>query len=119
MEAKFELASLLAHPKSAITNIFGGSLHTIQSAGPGALRKSQKILNGLKRINPKWNSLQDVEDFVVRKGVLPEFMIHELGLGKEVKGDVRGFVGELSSKINSPTEKVSLSEIRTIGKNTD
>ena len=114
MEAKFELASLLAHPKTAITNIFGGSLHTIQSAGPGALRKARDI-KWLKRINPKWNSLQDVEDFVVRKGVLPEFMIHELGLGKEVKGDIRGFVGELSSKINS-IEKVKPSEIRTLGK---
>ena len=52
MEAKFELASLLAHPKSAITNIFGGSLHTIQSAGPGALKKARDI-KYLKRINPK------------------------------------------------------------------
>ena len=29
MEAKYELATLLAHPKTAITNLFGGSLHTI------------------------------------------------------------------------------------------
>ncbi len=114
MEAKFELASLLAHPKSAITNIFGGSLHTIQSAGPGALRKARSI-KWLKRINPNWNSMQDVQDFVVSKGVLPEFMIHELGLGKNVKGDVSGFVGELSNQINS-TEGIKMSDIRTIGK---
>ena len=116
MEAKFELASLLSHPKTAITNIFGGSLHTIQSAGPGALKKARDI-KYLKRINPKWNSLQDVEDFVVSKGVVPEFMIHELGLGKEAKGmvGIEKFIGDLSSKINSK-DPIQRKEIITLGK---
>ena len=115
MEAKFELASLLAHPKTAITNIFGGSLHTIQSAGPGALKKARDI-KFLKRINPEWNSLADVGKFVVSKGVVPEFMIHELGLGVGVnKGAVSKFIGDLSSKINSK-DPISRKEILSLGK---
>ena len=33
LAAKFELASLLAYPKSAVNNIFGGQMHTIASVG--------------------------------------------------------------------------------------
>ena len=116
MEAKFELATLLAHPKSAVTNIFGGSLHTIQSAGHKAFIKARS-LSFLKRINPKWNSMQDVEDFVVSKGVVPEFMIHELGLGQTAanRKSIESFIGELSSKINSK-DVIERKEIRSLGK---
>jgi hypothetical protein len=116
MEAKFELATLLAHPKTAITNIFGGSMHTIQSVGPGALVKARSI-KFLKRIFPEWTSLQDADDFVVRKGVLPEFMIHELGLGRDAKGlvGIENFIGELSAKINSK-DPIARKEISSLGK---
>tara|TARA_R110000824_G_scaffold38267_9_gene117075 strand:- start:9231 stop:12905 length:3675 start_codon:yes stop_codon:yes gene_type:complete len=116
LEAKFELAALLAHPKSAITNLFGGSLHTIQSAGPAALIKARSI-KYLKRINPEWNSMNDVSDWVVKKGVVPEFMIHELGLGKESKGmkGIESFIGDLTSKINS-NDPIARKEIRHLGK---
>ena len=116
MEAKYELATLLAHPKTAITNLFGGSLHTIQSAGPGRLKKARDI-KFLKRINKDWNSMQDVEDFVVSKGVVPEFMIHELGLGRspgKLK-DIGKFIGDLSSKINSK-DPIERKEIRDVAK---
>ena len=116
MEAKFELATLLAHPKTAITNIFGGSLHTIQSTGHKAFLKARSI-KFLKRINPEWNSIKDVEEWVVKKGVVPEFMIHELGLGQQAKTvkSIESFIGELSSKINSP-DKISRQEIKSLGK---
>ena len=116
MEAKYELASLLAHPKSSITNVFGGSLHTIQSAGPGAFFNARSI-KYLQRINPEWKSLRDVTDWVIGHGVVPEFMVHELGLTNEgkVTGGMRKFVGELKDKINSK-EKVTRGEIFTLGK---
>ena len=116
MEAKFELAALLAHPKSAITNVFGGSLHTIQSAGPNALIKARSI-KFLKRINPAWKTMEDIDAFVVKKGVIPEFMIHELGLGSQVK-DMKGikdFVADLSTKIHSK-DAISRKEIFKLGK---
>ncbi len=116
MEAKYELATLLAHPKSSITNIFGGTLHTIQSAGPGALIKARSI-KYLKRINPEWNSLQDVTDFVTKKGVVPEFIVHELGLGKAAKGikGIESFIGDLSEKINSK-DPIKRKEVWSLGK---
>ena len=104
LEAQFELAALLAHPKSAVTNLFGGSLHTIQSAGPNALRKARNI-KWLKRINPEWNSMEDVTDFVVKKGVVPEFMIHELGLGREAIG---------TKSIENFTFNIAVASIRTL-----
>ena len=33
LEAKYELASLLAHPKSAVANLYGGTVHTLVSTG--------------------------------------------------------------------------------------
>ena len=116
LEGKFELMSLLSHPKSAITNLFGGSLHTIQSAGPNALRKARSI-KWLKRINPEWNSMKDVDRFVIKKGVIPEFLIHELGLGKDAKtlAGIKGFVGDLSKSINSK-DPIKREELYSLGK---
>ena len=116
MEAKFELMALLSHPKSAITNLFGGSLHTIQSAGPNALMKARSI-KWLKRINPNWNSMEDVSAFVVKKGVIPEFMIHELGLGKDAKTlkSIESFIGDLTTSINSK-DPIARKKIFELGK---
>jgi len=83
LEAKFELASLLAHPKSAVGNVFGGSLHTIQSAGYNNWKKGRDM-KWLQRINPEWKSKDDINRFIVKHGVVPDFMMHEWGLNPEV-----------------------------------
>ena len=83
LEAKFELASLLAHPKSAVGNIFGGTMHTIQSAGIENWRKGRDI-KWLQRINPEWKSIEDINTFIIRHGVIPDFMVHEWGMSPEV-----------------------------------
>ena len=85
LEAQYEMASLLAHPKSMVTNIFGGTMHTVESAGWKNWRNSRNISWLKQNINPKWNSMQDVMNFVVGTGVLPEYMIYEMGLNKEMK----------------------------------
>jgi len=115
MEAKFELMSLLAHPKSSITNIFGGSVHTIQSAGIPALKKARDI-KYLQRINPEWRSIEDVQNWVIKKGVVPEFLVHELGLGQGVtEANVKKFVGEFSSKLNS-NDPIERKDVFSLGK---
>lgn len=116
LEARYELMALLAHPKSAITNLFGGSLHTIQSAGPNALRNARSI-KWLKRINPNWNSMKDIDKFVTEKGVIPEFMVHELGIGKsaETVKSIEAFIGDLSKNINSK-DPIARSKIFELGK---
>ena len=104
LEAKFELMSLLAHPKSAVNNIFGGSLHTIQSTGLEYLKKARSA-NFLRTINPEWKSLRDVDDFVIRHGVQPEFILHEWGLSKELQGaNTKAFLKEITKKLTKSGE---------------
>ena len=98
MEAKFEMAALLAHPKSAIANLLGGGLHTIQSAGLTAYRNVHNY-EYLQQINPKLKSRKDVDDMVVNHGVLPQWMIYELGMQKEFQSSQGKDVLKAISKI--------------------
>tara|TARA_R100000781_G_scaffold107835_1_gene72189 strand:- start:1582 stop:6105 length:4524 start_codon:yes stop_codon:yes gene_type:complete len=81
LEAQYELAALLAHPKSMVMNVFGGSLHTIQNVGLGTFMKGRSI-EYLTKINPKWKSKEDIDKFAIGHGVVPEFMLYEMGLQK-------------------------------------
>ena len=113
LEAKFELMSLLAHPKSAINNLFGGSLHTIQSSGATALKKVYDY-NFLRTINPKWTNRQALKDFVIRQGIFPEMLQHEWGLQKEFQSaKAKEFLKDVGKKLNPEggIEKTSLREL--------
>lgn len=116
LEAKFELASLLAHPKTAITNIFGGQMHTIESVGWKAWNNARD-LEYLRKINPEWKSMNDVMQFSIEKGVMPEFLVHELGLGKDTltKGKIQNFVKDLAGKLTNNKE-IAREEITSLGK---
>ena len=82
MEAKYEMATLLAHPKSAMANILGGTLHTLQSTGYSTFKKVYNY-EYLQQIDPSLKSRKDVDDMVVKHGVLPQWLIYEMGLQKE------------------------------------
>ena len=86
MEAKYEMATLLAHPKSAMANIMGGTLHTLQSAGVSTFKKVYNY-EYLQQIDPSLKSRKDVDDMVVKHGVLPQWLIYELGLQKEFQSN--------------------------------
>ena len=121
MEAKYELASLLAHPKSAITNIFGGTMHTIQSTGIEYLKKARDI-EYVKRIIPDVNSKDDLTKWVIDQGVFPEMIAHEFGLAPELrKANNKAFVTALSKKISKAGEvdNVTISELAKEHKVTD
>ena len=115
LEAKFELAALLAHPKSAVNNIFGGSMHTIESVGFKPW-KNARDMNYLRTINPEWKTKEDVMRFVIEQGVLPEFLVHELGLGEKInKGKVNRFVGDMTNWLIGNKE-IPKTDIQTLGK---
>jgi hypothetical protein len=99
LEAQFEMASLLVHPKTVTGNIFGGSLHTIQSAGWRNWRNSFNY-NYLSKINPEWTGPEQVDRFVVESGIYPERMIYEFGLSNNAQ-NVRNkeFISELAKKM--------------------
>tara|TARA_Y100000310_G_scaffold344904_1_gene460349 strand:+ start:10 stop:6234 length:6225 start_codon:yes stop_codon:yes gene_type:complete len=104
LEAQFEMASLLAHPKSIVNNIFGGTAHTIQSAGWKNFRNARNW-KFLSKINPEWKSKEDVDAFVVSQGVFPDFMIHDFGLHQEyqtVKN--KEFISKIARKMGRDPE---------------
>jgi hypothetical protein len=85
MEAKFELATLLAHPKTAIANIFGGTTMTIQSVGLRHWNKTRDIKWLSDNINTNWKSKEDTYKWVESLGVIEEFLRKEIGLSDHAK----------------------------------
>lgn len=107
LEAQFEMASLLAHPKSMMANIFGGTTHTVQSAGWKNFLDARNT-KALMKINPEWKTMSDVDKFVIKQGVFPDFLIHDFGLSKEFQSSKnKSFIEEISRKL---TRDPSLSE---------
>ena len=104
LEAQYQMATLLAHPKSAAANILGGTTHTIMSAGWGNFVKARSP-SYLSKINPKWRTMKDVDDFVVGQGVLPEYLVYELGLQKEFQNTKgKKFLEEFAAKLTRDPE---------------
>lgn len=85
LEAKWQLASLLAHPKSSIANLYGGTVHTWISAGYDNLKKARDFEYLRTNINPKWKSMKDVERWMQELGIIEEFLVHEAGLNPALK----------------------------------
>jgi hypothetical protein len=115
LEAKFELASLLAHPKSVVNNIFGGTMHTIQSVGfkTWLTARNPKLLAA---INPKWSSLQAIDEFVVGHGVLPEYLMSEYGLAREYHSSKnKQFIQDIARKLAKDPE-LSQESVRDLAK---
>ena len=113
LEAQFQMSSLLAHPKFMVGNVFGGTMHTIQSAGIRSLIKARNY-SYLSKINPKWTNKEAVQDFVTSVGVLPEFLLHQFGMEKSLRNSKgRGFLKELGEKLsrNPNLDKKSVNEI--------
>ena len=105
LEAQYEMASLLAHPKSMVTNIFGGTMHTVESAGWRSWKNARNIDWLKQNINSKWNSMEDVMKFVVRSGVYPEYMIYEAGLNKEMKqARNKEFIEDIAKRLTKDPE---------------
>ena len=100
MEAKYALASLLAHPKSAVANLYGGSVHTLIYTGYENLKKARDIDYLRAHVNPEWKTMKDVEASVKKAGVIEEFLMYEATLNPEVRGKKWGaFMSEAVSKI--------------------
>ena len=100
LEAKWQLASLLAHPKSSIANLYGGTVHTWISAGYDHLKQARDFNYLRTNINPKWKSMRDVENWMQELGVIEEFLVHEAGLNPQLKSKKnQAFVKDAINKI--------------------
>ena len=108
MEAKYQLASLLAHPKSSIANLYGGTVHTLVSTGWDNFSKARKIKYLQTHVNPKWQSMADVEDWVKSHGVIEEFLLYEADINPKMKGKKwSGCVAEAMEKIKDLSLNIS------------
>ena len=99
VEARFQLATLMTHPKTPINNIFGGSLHTFQSVGYEPMRKARDY-DYLQTLNPKWKTRKDVYDSMDKHGIQAELLRHEYGFDKSFQsGKNKKFMDDLSEKV--------------------
>tara|TARA_Y100000004_G_scaffold42200_1_gene46115 strand:- start:17 stop:9478 length:9462 start_codon:yes stop_codon:yes gene_type:complete len=118
LEAKFELASLLAHPKSVVNNIFGGTMHTIQSVGFNTWKtaRNNKLMAA---IFPEFGSAQGRDNFAVKHGIFPDFLMSEYGLSKEYQSvKNKEFIKDVSRKLTRNPEMTSES-VRDLAKQHD
>ena len=85
MEAKYQLATLLAHPKSAIANLYGGSVLTLQSTGFEYFKNARDINYLRSKVNKKWQGMDDVYNWVKSHGVVEDFLLYELQINPDVQ----------------------------------
>jgi len=124
LEAKYELATLLTHPKTIIANLFGGTTHTIQSTGFQNLKDARNpkwLKENLPEIKIgeetiRWDSLEDVKKFIDYHGVLPEFLTYEAGLSPDLRSaKTKEFIEE-ATKLISEDPKESLHRLRELNR---
>ena len=93
LEAKYQMAALLAHPKSAIGNLYGGTMHTIESTGWKHFKDAGNIdfiKTNLPKMKDKngesieWTK-EAIDQWVVKHGIIPEYMVYEAGLNPALK----------------------------------
>ena len=114
LEARFQLATLMTHPKTPINNIFGGTMHTFQSAGYEPLRKAYDY-EYLKTINRKFENEEGVIRHLDEHGIQVELAKHELGLDKSLRGiKNEEFIDAVSAKAKGGQEiaKAELEALR-------
>ena len=100
LEAKYQLATLLAHPKSAVANLYGGSVHTLISAGMTNFKNARSIKYLQSNVNPEWNNIRDVEKWVQSLGVVEDFILYEAGLNPKFQSaKFKGFMEEAVKQI--------------------
>ena len=112
LEGKFEMVSLLSHPKSAITNFYGGFSNTIVDEGWSSFRKANNeawLLNNVflkgsfyytvdaqgKRKKVEIQSYNDIIDWLFREGFIEDGLVTE-GYYSQKKAQVdRGRIRDL------------------------
>ena len=80
LEAKYQLATLLAHPKSAVANLYGGTVHTLISTGYGNFKNARNIKYLQTNVNNEWKTKEHVDEWVRSLGVIEDFIINEAGM---------------------------------------
>tara|TARA_R100000234_G_scaffold46236_1_gene27562 strand:+ start:6390 stop:15590 length:9201 start_codon:yes stop_codon:yes gene_type:complete len=119
LEGKFELLSLLSHPKTAITNLYGGTINTISDTGWQSFRRANDpawmiknifdngraefsfIGTGGKVVKKKINSEKRIYEWLESLGVYDQMFLDLIALDKQYgKDNVRKVVEEWLRRTN-------------------
>lgn len=117
LEGKFEMLSLLSHPKTAITNFYGGFTNTISDVGWEAFRqatstswllanafpkasyfsvnsKGQRVKNNIK-------SREDINKFLAELGVFEDMFVQEAFYSSRLSRiNSKRFLNEVARRLN-------------------
>ena len=116
LEAKYQLATLLAHPKSAVANLYGGSVHTIVSTGLGHFRNARSIEYLKTNVNNEWSNMTDVTKWVQSLGVVEDFILYEAGFNPKFKQrNFRKFLNDAVDVIKKNPD-ASTNSLKEIGR---
>ena len=83
IEAKYQVATLLAHPKSAITNVFGATINDGINVGFANTLKVNNLKYLQETISPTFKSDADVDKWMIAMGINEDYMRNELGLERQ------------------------------------
>ena len=105
LEAKFQLMSLLAHPKTAVGNLYGGTAHTIASTGLENFRLGRNIDWLSTHFDPNLKTKDDLWKLANKHGIIEEYLIKEAGFNDVTKAaKFQSFLKEASGKISKDPE---------------
>ena len=124
LEGRFELLSLLSHPKTAITNMYGGTVNTIADTGWSAFRKANSnnyLLSMMQGMNAKFEffnestgkkqergfeSRADIDTWLESLGVYDQMFLDMVALDRNFgKKGVRKFWQEFIKRVNKSTRE--------------
>ena len=89
LEARYELATLLAHPKAAIANIFGGSALSVMSAGYNNFKKVRDYDWIRRNVSDKLDSKEKQDAFARKHGIIEEMLLNEANLASFTNKEFR------------------------------
>lgn len=125
LEGKFEMLSLLSHPKTAITNFYGGFTNTISDTGWESFRKATStswlLSNAFpnakyfsvdakgNRVPVEIKSRQDIHRFLSELGVFEDMFIQEAFYSSRLSRiNSKRFLNEVARRLNGRIKDGSL-----------
>lgn len=116
LEAKYQLMTLLSRPKTFINNIVGGEPNTLINTGFRHWRGTFSLSHLKNKIDPNFNSIDDVYRWAESHGALESFLANEVSsINKLAPSDVKRAIGRMVDVIkgNPDVKDMQLMEIWT------
>ena len=107
VEGKFELMTLLSHPKTLVNNFFSGDLNTISQTGVRHWANTRNINYLTQEVFPGTKSKTDIDAIVEKNGGVEAMFFSEFGLNRIFNG---GVYKRVATKVMESLKKDGYSE---------